>query len=135
MTLLDQAIFILGYLNERTGSRFSPRNRLGKVTAMAEFVMARLKEGYTVDDYRRVIDHKCKEWLNDDRMKKYLNPETLSRRSNFERYLAECEEAKPVQDLAVSTKREQEPEMNRADPERVREALNRGWQILKGKVA
>ena len=132
MTLLDQAILILGYLNERTGRAWRARNPNGSATAMAECIIARLREGYTVEDYRRVIDHKWKQWGHDDKMRQYVNPETLSRRSHFSKYLGECEEAKPVQDLAVSTKREQEPEMNRADPERVRQAIAQGWSILNG---
>ena len=134
MTLLDQAIFVLGYLNERTGRNWRARNPNGSPTSMAECVMARLREGYTSDDFKRVIDHKCKQWLSDDRMRQYVNPETLSRRSNFAKYLGECED-KPVQDLVVSTELGQVDTVKPADPERIREALAKGWQILRGKNA
>ena len=135
MTLLDQAILILGYLNERTGRNWRARNPNGSATAMAECILARLKEGYTIEDYRRVIDHKWRQWGADERMRQYVNPETLSRKSHFCKYLGECEEAKSVQDLAVFTEHEQVNVVKPADPERIREALAKGWQILRGKNA
>ena len=47
---------------------------------------ARIAEGYTVDDFKKVIDIKAEEWLGTE-MDKYLNPSTLFRPSNFEKYL------------------------------------------------
>lgn len=41
-----------------------------------KLVNARLKEGYTIDDFKAVIDKKVAEWQNGD-MAKYLRPETL----------------------------------------------------------
>ena len=41
-----------------------------------KLVNARLKEGYTIDDFKTVIDKKVAEWQNGD-MAKYLRPETL----------------------------------------------------------
>lgn len=41
-----------------------------------KLVNARLKEGYTIDDFKTVIDKKVTEWQNGD-MAKYLRPETL----------------------------------------------------------
>lgn len=89
MTLIDQASEVIALLNTRTGKRFMPRNPLGNPTTHAGFVMQRLKEGYTVQDCHSVIELKCGEWMHDDKMFKYLTPETLFRRSNFERYLGE----------------------------------------------
>lgn len=93
--------------------------------------MARLKEGYTEADYRKVIDHKWKQWGSDDRMRQYVNPETLSRKSHFCKYLGECDE-KPVQNLPVVTEPEQREVVQAADPERIKEALKKGWEILHG---
>ncbi len=41
-----------------------------------KLVNARIKEGYTIDDFKTVIDKKVSEWQNGD-MAKYLRPETL----------------------------------------------------------
>ena len=129
MTLIEQAIFIIAHLNDKTGRHYRTRSPDGRPTSMAEFVMARLRQGYTQEDAVAVIDVKCKHWLHDERMSRYLTPETLFRKSNFERYLAEVEPvAKPA--TVVAKPATDEP---RADPERIREALNMGWQILKGR--
>lgn len=49
-------------------------------------IEARLKEGYTEEDFYKVINNKCDEWLNDNCMNKYLRPETLFG-DKFENYL------------------------------------------------
>lgn len=88
-TLIDQAVLVLTFLNTKTGKKFLPRNPRGNPTANSEFVMHRLKEGYTVQDCKSVIALKCREWMHDEKMSKFLTPETLFRRSNFERYIGE----------------------------------------------
>ena len=45
-----------------------------------------MREGYTVEDFRRVIDHKASEWMEDEKMREYLRPETLFG-TKFEGYL------------------------------------------------
>ena len=52
-------------------------------------LLKRLAEGFTIDDFKKVIDVKCAQWLNDPNMKKYLRPETLFKASHFESYLNE----------------------------------------------
>ena len=88
-SLIEQASTVLTFLNGRTGKKFLPRNPKGAPTANADFVIHRLKEGYTVQDCKSVIALKCREWLHDEKMSKFLTPETLFRRSNFERYIGE----------------------------------------------
>lgn len=78
----DDIKVIVDYLNERTGSHFKANTAETKKS-----IKARLKEGYTVDDFKRVIDSKVKDWADDDRMKDYLRPQTLFRPANFEAYL------------------------------------------------
>lgn len=77
---------IVAYLNSQAGKHFRASAR-----STAKPIKARLAEGYTVDDFKRVIDVKCAEWLGvtarDGRdMTQYLCPETLFG-SKFERYL------------------------------------------------
>jgi uncharacterized phage protein (TIGR02220 family) len=49
------------------------------------FINARINEGYEIEDFKKVIDVKAKEWLNTEQSK-YLRPETLFG-TKFESYL------------------------------------------------
>lgn len=77
----DTAKQIIDYLNLRTGQRYKYNNKNTQ-----EHIKQRLKEGFTLDDFKLVIDKMCIEWMNTD-MQKYLRPETLFRPSKFESYL------------------------------------------------
>ena len=79
----DNNVFkeIIDYLNLRTSQHYKYNNKNTK-----EHIKARLKEGFTVDDFKTVIDKMCLEWMNTD-MQKYLRPDTLFRPSKFESYL------------------------------------------------
>lgn len=72
---------IIDYLNLRTSQHYKYNNKNTK-----EHIKARLKEGFTVNDFKTVIDKMCVEWMNTD-MQKYLRPDTLFRPSKFESYL------------------------------------------------
>ena len=91
-TYIDRAIEIINFLNHKTGRRYPARNPRGIPTANAEVVLHRLREGYSVDDCKSVIAKKCRDWLHDEKMSRYLTPETIFRRSNFERYIGELGE-------------------------------------------
>lgn len=71
---------VISYLNEKTGKGY----RLGKNTR--KLINARLSEGYTLDDFRKVIDVKCAEWKGTE-FEKYLQPSTLFAPSHFDEYL------------------------------------------------
>lgn len=73
---------IIKYLNDKTGKRFTAKSR-----DTQGHISARLDEGFTVDDFKIVIDKKIKEWMGTD-MEKYLRPETLFSKK-FDRYLNE----------------------------------------------
>lgn len=72
---------IVSYLNEKTGSKY--QSTTGRTQTL---IKARFNEGFSVDDFKRVIDIKTDEWLNDPKMAKYLRPETLFG-TKFEGYL------------------------------------------------
>jgi uncharacterized phage protein (TIGR02220 family) len=91
-SFIERAAEVLALLNMKTGKKYAAKNPRGSPTANAEVVMHRLKEGYTVDDLKAVIALKYREWAHDERMSKCLTPETLFRRSNFERYVGEIGE-------------------------------------------
>lgn len=68
-------------LNGLIGTKFKPNAQ-----SMKSHVSARLREGYTKEDFLEVIDKKVAEWGSDDRMRMYLRPETLFG-PKFESYL------------------------------------------------
>lgn len=74
---------IVDYLNEKAGTRFK-----ATVKATREKINGRFSDGFTLEDFKTVIDKKCAEWLGDPKMERYLCPETLFS-TKFERYLRE----------------------------------------------
>lgn len=70
------------YLNLKTKRSFDPKNK-----ATREIVLARYKEGRTLEQFRKVVDVKVGEWFTDEKMSKFLRPSTLFNRTNFENYL------------------------------------------------
>lgn len=72
---------IISYLNEKAGTSYK------STTAKTQrAIHARITEGFTVEEFKAVIDAKCAEWINDEKMCKYLRPETLFG-TKFEGYL------------------------------------------------
>lgn len=74
---------VISHLNYSCGKSFkhtTPKTQ--------KLISARLSEGFGVDDFKKVIDVKKGEWLEDEKMSRYLRPETLFG-SKFESYLNE----------------------------------------------
>lgn len=79
---VDKSHFeIIEYLNLKTGSKFKPTTK-----PYVQAIRSRLKEGYTIDDFKTVIDKKCREWKG-TKLEKYLTPKTLFAPSHFDTYL------------------------------------------------
>lgn len=80
---------VIDYLNKKasTNYRASTKNT-------QSFINARVKEGYTVEDFKKVIDSKSREWLGTD-FEKYLRPSTLFG-TKFENYLNEANKKAPI---------------------------------------
>lgn len=72
---------IISYLNEKAGKNYKASSRKTK-----DLIDARLKEGFTLEDFKIVIDNKCAQWLHDAKMQEYLRPSTLFG-TKFEEYL------------------------------------------------
>lgn len=72
---------IIAYLNEKTGKNYRSSGK-----QVQELIHARLEDNYTVDDFKKVIDIKCAEWLGGE-YEKYLRPSTLFQASKFDGYL------------------------------------------------
>ena len=71
---------IIDYLNEKVGSNFRANNK-----STQQRINARLKEGYTVDDFKTVIDKMYAKWKGTE-YEEYLRPQTLFS-TKFESYL------------------------------------------------
>ena len=59
------------YLNQVANKRFK------FVDKTKRLLLARFKEGYTLEDFKQVIDIKTAEWKDSPEFSKYLRPETL----------------------------------------------------------
>ena len=84
---------VVDHLNHRAGTHYK-----ATTASTRRLVKARLKEGFTVDDIKLVIDKKCADWLNNRDMAQYLRPETLFG-PKFESYL----NSRPVPQARTNT--------------------------------
>lgn len=82
---------IISYLNQVTNKKY-------KVTQKwKDLIKARWNEGQRLEDFKKVINVKSSQWLNDSNMNKYLRPQTLFG-NKFDDYLQEFREPiKPKQ--------------------------------------
>ena len=71
---------VIAYLNEKAGTNY--RATTGKTQTV---IRARVSEGFTLEDFQKVIDKKCAEWIGTE-WEKFLRPETLFG-TKFEGYL------------------------------------------------
>ena len=74
---------VVEYLNIKANRNYRPGT-----TKTKSLISARLKD-YTVEDLKAVIDFKVGEWLENEKMNKYLRPETLFNETKFENYINE----------------------------------------------
>lgn len=80
---------ILKYLNEKAEKNFNH-----KAEAHRKLIRARWNEGYTVDNFKTVINNKVSQWFGKfDRdnkpLDRYLRPSTLFAQKHFDNYLNE----------------------------------------------
>lgn len=80
---------IIDYLNKKLNSHYRISTRKNQT-----LINSRLRDGYTVEDFKTVIDKKYDEWNNTD-MQKYLTPETLFG-NKFEKYLQQKQNVKKL---------------------------------------
>ena len=82
-------IDVIDYLNKHSGAKFRHTSRKTQ-----QLIKARFNEGFDMEDFKKVIDVKVKQWVNDENMRKYLRPETLFG-TKFEAYLNESIRSTP----------------------------------------
>ena len=80
-----EATEVIEYLNIKTASSYRATTE-----ANIKPIRARLNDGFSVEDCKKVIDTKSGQWLNNPDMVRYLRPATLFSPSKFEGYLNEC---------------------------------------------
>lgn len=71
---------IVAYLNEKAGTNYRAKSK-----DTQKHINARLAEGFTVEDFKTVIDKKCSDWIGTE-WEQYLRPATLFG-TKFENYL------------------------------------------------
>lgn len=97
---------IITYLNSICNTNFKPNTPKTQT-----LIQARLNDGFSIDDFKTVIDKKSSEWL-DTEWQKYLRPETLFG-NKFESYLNQVAKKSSNEILEELFK-----EMNNNDPTR-----------------
>lgn len=75
------AIKVIEYLNSEAETTFSI-----KIGSNIDLICARIKEGYTLNDFKMVIDKKVQDWKGTD-WAKFLRPNTLFAKTKIENYL------------------------------------------------
>lgn len=72
---------IIDYLNQNTGQKLKPTTKIYR-----KLIKARWGEGYTLQDFKTVIDNKKREWQGTE-FWQYMTPKTLFASSHFDEYL------------------------------------------------
>lgn len=81
---------VVDYLNRKTNSDFKSGTK-----KTIQLIDARVKEGFSPEDFKVVIDFKCGQWLKDGERQEYLRPITLFS-SKFEGYLNAAKRDQPL---------------------------------------
>ena len=81
MYYLDIYKEIINYLNTKTNSNYRYTTK-----KYQRLIHARCEDGYTIENFKTVIDKKTSEWLG-TKMEKYLQPDTLFADGHFDSYL------------------------------------------------
>lgn len=81
--IVEQARLCLDYLNQKAG-----RNYKHTTKSHISSINARLKDGFSAEDVKLVIDLMCAKWINNPEMVQYLRPSTLFNPEKFQGYLA-----------------------------------------------
>lgn len=99
---------IIDYLNLKANTKYRSSSNKTKT-----LIKARINEGYSEEDFKKVIDNKTDEWLNTD-MGKYLRPETLFG-TKFESYLNQKTGGSNGRDRNCSTRQNTKADRGRFD--------------------
>jgi uncharacterized phage protein (TIGR02220 family) len=87
---------ILELLTEKTGAKYKiPKTKsLLLRYGVYKLIKERFEDGAILEDFVNIIEYKYNEWIN-TKFISYLVPDTLFRKSNFEKYLTQIQ-IKPI---------------------------------------
>lgn len=119
-TLFNNTLFnnnyiveIIDYLNKVCGTNYKSTTKKTK-----QLIEARLQEGFTVEDFKTVIDKKYATW-NGTEWSKYLRPTTLFNGEKFEGYVNENYQKKGGVNCAGPKQHNDNGEIQRSEAERI----------------
>ena len=104
--LNNNIYYIVEYLNNKINSHYKSSTK-----STRDKIKARLNEGFTLDDFKNVIDKKYAEWKGTE-FEKFLRPETLFG-TKFESYLNQPMTKKSLKDISLKELEEMRNETNR----------------------
>jgi len=78
---------IVNYLNKQANKKYDIKDE-----SYVLIISNKLKNGHAPEDFKKVIDVKCEEWLEDTKMNVYLRPDTLFKDGKFEQYLKQSKQ-------------------------------------------
>ena len=78
----EEISIIVDYLNNKCSTKY--RENTPKTRSL---ISTLLKQGYTVENFKKVIDTMYSKWNSDDKMRPFLRPLTLFNATKFEGYL------------------------------------------------
>jgi uncharacterized phage protein (TIGR02220 family) len=81
---------VISRLSELTGAKYRIPETMTKILSYKPYTLlkALFEDGNDYEIINKIVEAKCAEWLSDAKMCAYLVPDTLFRKSNFEKYLA-----------------------------------------------
>ncbi len=122
---------IVEELNQKTGKQYR-----WNTTETKALIRARLNDGFSPEDFKKVIFIKSKQWLGDEKFTPYLRPKTLFS-SKFEGYLQEWYSyQKKLDQQKAEYEKAKRIERGEADPEISQEELQKQkeWEELSKKL-
>lgn len=88
-TTAEKAEALLLFLNAKSGKNFRLKTPKGDPTSQLRVLIARIDDGYEIQDMKAIIAMYARKWKDDPKMKEYLRPQTLFGPENIEKYLGE----------------------------------------------
>lgn len=116
-----QAEAVLQDLNRRTGRNY------GLTPDALRMAQAILAAGYSVDDFYKVHEVMCKEWIDSPKWSRYLRPSTLWQLKKFDERLALWKPRRAPQTPQAVQARKEAEQKKVADAALVKKLLARPW--------
>ena len=88
---------VISYLNNKLGSRYTSKSITNN-----KLIISKIKDGFTVEDFKNVIDKKYAEWNDNPDFSRYLRPQTLFG-DKFENYVNQESTSKNLSSYTIHT--------------------------------